>query len=93
MNDQHVEKKAGTKEVSASKYSGYHAAAVSNDIEQEWQSKHLYLIEEAEKQKVLLEQKHQEEEQQLLMETKQGNAAFFDMMHHRGGGGKCQFIL
>jgi hypothetical protein len=81
MNDQHVGKKKSKKEVNASKYSGYHAVAVSNDIEQEWSSKHMHLIEEAEKRTKLLNDRRREEEESMLLETDQGKEEFFDMMH------------
>ena len=73
--------KPNKKEVNASKYSGYHAAAASNDIEQEWSSKHLHLIEQAEKQKLMLDKRRHDEEQAMLLETEEGKEDFFDMMH------------
>jgi hypothetical protein len=54
---------------------------VSNDIEQEWSSKHLHLIEQAEKQKILLDERRHDEEQAMLLETEEGKEDFFDMMH------------
>jgi hypothetical protein len=75
--------KTARKEVSASKYSGYHAAAVSNDIAKEWESKHGHLLKEAERQRKLLDEHHREEEQREQLETEKGQEDFFNTMQQR----------
>ena len=72
------EVRSNKKEVSASKYSGFHAAAISNDIAQEWESKHGHLIKEAERQRNLLDQHRNDETIRNRLETEEGQEEFFD---------------
>ena len=88
VNNKNKNKTTATrKEVNASKYSGYHAAAVSNDIAQEWESKHAHLIVEAEKRSKMLREHHEEERERERLETDDGQQEFFSQMMQEGGGG------